>query len=57
MARAQPVLEPTAPPLTGWRRRWLLWAPNTRWAVIAGLTLAFAIANVFTVSKFIYFAF
>ncbi len=57
MARAEPVLEPTAVPLTGWRRRWLLWSPSTRWALIAGLVLAFAVANIFTVSKFIYFDF
>ncbi len=57
MARAHPVLEPTAPPLAGWRARLFLWAPTTRWAVIAGLVFAFAVSNCFSVTKFLYFDF
>ena len=57
MARVRPVLEPTAPPLAGWRARWFLWAPSTRWALIAGLAFAFAVSNAFSVTKFLYFDF
>ena len=48
MARSGPVLVPTALPL---------WAPTTRWALLAGLVFAFAVSNAFSVTKFLYFDF
>jgi len=57
MARSGPVLVPSAPPLAGWRARLFLWAPTTRWALVAGLAFAFAVSNAFSVTKFLYFDF